>query len=59
MLTDRELQTLRNLGGICEDAAIEIETLRAANSSLAAGTCVVQDGLMGDEGGYAVLLPPS
>jgi hypothetical protein len=48
MLTDRELQTLRNLGGICEDAAAEIETLRAANFSLAAGTCVVQEGLMGD-----------
>jgi hypothetical protein len=51
MLTDRELQTLRNLGDLSEDAAVEIETLRAANFSLAAGTCVVQDGLLGDEGG--------
>ena len=51
MLTDRELQTLRNLGGLCEDAVVEIETLRAANFSLAAGTCVVQGGLLGDEGG--------
>jgi hypothetical protein len=51
VLTDQELQTLRNLGGLSEDAAIEIETLRAANFSLAAGTCVVQEGLLGDEGG--------
>ena len=34
MLTDRELQTMRNLGGFSEDAADEIAALRAQVAAL-------------------------
>ena len=34
MLTDRELQTMRNLGGFSEDAADEIAALRAEVAAL-------------------------
>lgn len=40
MLTDQELQSLRNLGNEAEAAADEIERLRAALLKIEAGYCI-------------------